>query len=279
MADVVYSFGSAKYSDDAKTCCKKNSVKQIFLKILIVFIVVLFFVEVISYLLVLPARSNAIVYVDGCETLTLYEIKKIAGLSDQTKWLGINSSVISRLLISSPLIASATVEKKFPDKVLIKITERKAVAISFVEINDVTVPVEIDKEGVVFRIGSNYISKNLPIITGLTFSSLRAGIQVNKQLSDLFMQLDVLERNHSVLLNEISEIKIRPRKYGGYDLVLYPVKSCFSLITNKLLTEDTLRYMILLIDVARETGLDKTVVELDIRGSSAVYTKRGENNE
>ena len=96
---------------------------------------------------------------------------------------------------------------------------------AFTEVEGRTVPMEIDGYGVVFRIGSPIIKSNLPIITGLTFKSPREGMQVNEKLSQLFVQLDILQKKHPVLLNEISEIKIQPKKYGGYDLILYPVNS------------------------------------------------------
>ncbi len=284
MADVFYSWGREEYSDSyfenrENRPVKKNNSKPVLLKFFISLFVIALIVEIIFYVLVLPSRSTAVVTISGCENLSAYEIKKISGLSENTKWIHINSSEISRSLILSPLIASATVEKEFPDRVLIKITERKPVAISFTEINGRTIPMEIDKDGVVFRIGAVSDVKNLPIVTGLTFVNPRAGMKINKQLSELFIQLDILQKKHSILVNEISEIKIEPGKYGGYDLRIFPVKTDFSIITSKLLTEDTLRYILLLIDVACDTGLNKIISELDIRGSSAIYKKRGSGNE
>ncbi|QSI05269.1 cell division protein FtsQ/DivIB [Treponema pedis] len=285
MADVFCSWEHDKYSEEIYfenknfRSEKKRGIKPLLIKILIMFFVIALAVEVIFYAIILPSRSAAIIEISGCENLSPYEIQKLSGLSGEVKWLSINSSAVSKRLVSSPLIASVTVEKKFPDRISIKVAERQPVAVSFAEINGKTVPMEIDKDGVVFRIGSGAVTRNLPIVTGLTFNNPRAGMKINKRLTEFFVQLDLLQKKQPVLLNEVSEIKIEPGRYGGYDLRIYPVKTRFSIITSKILTEDTLRYMLLLIDVACDTGLDKDISELDIRGSNAIYKKRGGGNE
>lgn len=282
MADVSFSLEQETYSDNFYSqdknvyAQKKKSFKMIFIKICLGIFICMLIAEVVFSVLIMPAVSSAVIDISGGENLSVHEIKKISGLTGTVKWLNINSSVISRRLVSFPLIASATVEKKFPDKVIIKITERKPVAIAFAQINGRTVPMEIDKDGVVFRIGSSLIPQGLPIITGLTFENPAAGMKINKQLTGLFVQLDVLKRKQPLLLNEISEIKIAPIKYGGYDLIVYPVKARFPVITNKSLTEDTIRYMMLLIDVANDSVFSHEICEMDIRGPNVAYKKRGE---
>ena len=86
--------------------------------------------------------------------------------------------------------------------------------------------------------------------------------------------MDILQKKHPLLLNEISEIKIQPKKYGGYDLILSPVKSRLSVITNKFLTEESLQYMILILDVIKDINLEKNIIGIDLRGANAVYIKR-----
>ena len=88
-----------------------------------------------------------------------------------------------------------------------------------------------------------------------------------------------MQKKHPVLLNEISEIKIQPKKYGGYDLILYSVKSRLSVITNKFLTEESLQYMILILDVVKDINLEKNIIGIDLRGANAVYIKREAKDE
>ena len=256
---------------------KKNTARSLFIKLLIGLVFVVLAGELIFYFLILPAFSNANIIVSGANDLTAIQIKQIAGLERSIRWISVNSSAVSKELILNPLIASAAVEKKFPDKVLINVEERIPVAVAFTEINGKTVPMEIDKTGVVFRIGNPILPKNLPVIGGLIFKNPKPGMQISSQLSNLFMGLDILQKKQPLLLNEVSEIKIREKKYGGYDLVIYPIKAKLSIITDKVLTEDNLRYMMLVVDVARELGMDDKVAEIDIRGTNAVYKKKWRN--
>lgn len=282
MADILYSW---KEDDDnsysKKTSVlqvsKKNTARSLFIKLLIGLVFVVLAGELIFYFLILPAFSNANIIVSGANDLTAIQIKQIAGLERPIRWISVNSSAVSKELILNPLIASAAVEKKFPDKVLINVEERIPVAVAFTEINGKTVPMEIDKTGVVFRIGNNLLPKNLPVIGGLIFKNPKPGMQISSQLSNFFMGLDILQKKQPLLLNEVSEIKIREKKYGGYDLVIYPIKAKLSIITDKVLTEDNLRYMMLVVDVARELGMDDKVAEIDIRGTNAVYKKKWRN--
>ncbi len=286
MADILYSWKEQGYADPLSReqnrilqAPSKSRIKSLIIKALIVLFLTVLAAEIIFYVLILPARSNANIIISGGSELTSLEIKRIAGITDNTRWLAVNSSAVSKNLVLNPLIASATVEKKFPDKVLIKITERKPVAVAFTEIRGRTVPMEIDNTGVVFRIGNPSISKNLPVIGGLIFNNPRAGMQISSQLSAFFMGLDLLQKKQPLLLNEISEIKIREKRYGGYDLIVYPIRSQLSIITDRVLTEDGLRYMMLLVDVVRDLGLDSEISEIDIRGTNAVYKKRGTSSE
>ena len=197
MADILYTWKKNEYLNDAYVKekvindNKSSKLKSAVVRFLIISFVLLLLGEIIYYAIILPYSSIAAVNISGCSDLSSIEVKKLAGIESNAKWLSIDSSEISKKLVSYPGIASVTVEKKFPDKVSIKIVERKAVALAFTEIEGKTVPMEIDGYGVVFRIGSPIIKSNLPIITGLTFKSPREGMQVNEKLSQLFVQLDI----------------------------------------------------------------------------------------
>ncbi len=280
MADILYNWNKDEYlrdaffKDEKVVSQKKSKLKPIIIKIFIITLVLTLIGEVVFYAVILPYNSIAVINVSGCLDLSSIEVKKLSGINNNTKWLSINSSEISRRLVSYPGISSATVEKKFPDKVSIKIVERKAVAVAFTEVKGKTVPMEIDGCGVVFRIGAHMVQTNLPIVTGLTFKNPREGMQINEKLSQLFVQLDILQKKYPVLVNEISEIKIQPKKYGGYDLVIYPLKSRLYVITDKFLTDESLRYMMLILDVVKDINLEKDIIGIDLRGANAVYIKR-----
>ena len=120
MADVSFSLEQETYSDNFYSqdknvyAQKKKSFKMIFIKICLGIFICMLIAEIVFSVLIMPAVSSAVLDISGGENLSVHEIKKISGLTGTVKWLNINSSVISRRLVSFPLIASATVEKKIP---------------------------------------------------------------------------------------------------------------------------------------------------------------------
>lgn len=248
---------------------------KIFIAILVFFLVA----EAVFYLFILPFSSTAKVQFSGIASLSDADLKKIAGLSDREKWGSFDTALVSRRLAAYPLVAEVRVTKKYPDKVFVEITERSAVAVLLAAVGGRTVPMEIDKTGTVFKILQKEINRTLPVISGLEFQNARAGMKVHKQLMPLFNQLEMLQKKNPVLLSEISEMKIEQKKYGGFDLIIYPVRTRIKVRTTGALNEDRLRYMMLMLDVVRDFGHDSQIEELDVRAGTAVYRFREEINE
>lgn len=74
-------------------------------------------------------------------------------------------------------------------------------------------------------------------------------------------------------------MKIEQKKYGGFDLLLYPVQTRIKVRTDSALNEDRLRYMMLTVDVIRQLNLTARIEELDVRSGTASYRLRGETDE
>ncbi|MGP1576338.1 MAG: cell division protein FtsQ/DivIB [Treponema sp.] len=258
---------------------KRKSTRSTFLKILIWILLFLLICETVFYLFIVPAISTAKIQFTETANMSLADLKKAAGLTGTERWGQLDTRIISRKLASYPLIAQAKVIKKFPDKLIIEITERTAAAVLFASIGSHTVPMEIDKTGTVFRVGADISSHTLPIVSGLEFSNPRAGMKVHKQLVPLFKQLDILQKKNPVLLSEISEMRIEQKKYGGFDLIIYPVQTKIKVRTDSTLNEDGLRYMMLTLDVVTDLGLDSHIEELDVRAGTAAYRLRGDTHE
>ena len=104
-------------------------------------------------------------------------------------------------------------------------------------------------------------------------------MKVHKKLVPLFKQLDLLQKKNPALLSEISEMKIEQKKYGGFDLILYPVQTPVKVRTDSTLNEERLQYMILTLDVIRDFDMSAKIEELDVRAGTASYRLRGEADE
>ena len=242
---------------------KKTKGKQL-LKIIILVMLLFLAGDSVYYLFILPFNSTAKIQLSGIDTILEADL---------------NKDVLLHRIASYPLIAEVHVLKKYPDKVLIEITERKPVGVLLATVCGRTIPMEIDRTGTVFKAASKKEPQELPIISGLSFQTIRAGMKVHKQLVPLFRQLDLLQKKNPALLSEISEMKIEQKKYGGFDLILYPVRTQVKVRADSTLNEDRLQYMMLTLDVIRELDLSSKIEELDVRAGTAAYRLRGETDE
>jgi len=257
---------------------KKEKGKRL-LKIVILLILLFLAGDSVYYLFIVPFNSTAKIQLSGIDTILEADLKKAADLTGTEKWGKLDKDVLLHRITSYPLVAEARVSKKYPDKVFIEITERKPVGVLLATVGGRTIPMEIDKTGTVFKIALRQDRLELPIISGLSFQNIRAGMKVHKQLIPLFKQLDLLQKKKPALLSEISEIKIEQKKYGGFDLILYPVQTPVKVRTDSTLNEERLQYMILTLDVIRDLDMSAQIEELDVRAGTASYRLRGETNE
>lgn len=260
---------------DSGDIARDSEWKPLLLKFLAGVLAVFLVVEVVFYLIVVPVTSGISLSVSGANTLGYDEVCSLAGLAGTEKWIDFNSAETAARLAANPVFESVSVEKLFPDRVNITVTERAPVAVSFGTLNGRTVPLEIDATGVVFRIGRGDPDSTLPLITGLTFENPVPGMRLNARLKPLLEQLSAIEAKNPVLLSSVSEIKIEQKTYGGYDLVVYPVHTPVRVRTDKALNEDALQYMMLVLDVVDDLSLD--IDEIDIRAGTVAYRVRGEH--
>lgn len=278
MSDIIRLQNRAYTALSSPQTAEKAKGKQL-LKIVILLVLIFLAGNSIYYLFILPFNSTAKIQLSGIDTILEADLKKAIGLTGTEKWGKLDKDALLHRITSYPLVAEARVVKKYPDKVLIEITERKPVGMLLATVGGRTIPMEIDKTGTVFKIASKKDRQELPIISGLSFQTIRAGMKVHKQLIPLFKQLDLLQRKNAALLSEISEIKIEQKKYGGFDLILYPVRTQVKVRTNGTLNEERLQYMILALDVIRKFDMNATIEELDVRAGTAAYRLRGETDE
>lgn len=233
------------------------------------------FAEFAFYAIIIPATTKINLTVRGSATIGIDELCTITGLSGNERWISFDTGAVASRLASNPLFEAVSVEKKFPDRVVITLTERVPVAVSFGTLDGRTVPVAIDKNGVVFRVGTIPAGMNLPLVTGLTFENPVAGMRLNPRLNSLLKDLSDIEAKNPVLLASVSEIKIVQKTYGGYDLVVYPVHTHVRVRTDKALNEDALQYMMLVLDVVKDLALN--IDEIDTRAGTVSYHVKGGN--
>ena len=276
MSDVSYVFDVQK----TKVFQDSESFRFRILRASLFFIISALIFELVFYFVILPSTSNARIMLNlNSSTLTEREVIAMMALNKDAKWINIDASKIEECLMRQALIEKASVTKRFPDKLFVEIVERTPVAVSFANISGETVPLEIDREGVIFRMGWNEKVPLLTIVSGLNFQNPKVGMKLSYKLASLFNRLDAISKINPILLSGISEIKIREKKFGDYDLIMYPINTKVKVFTDKNFTDKTLNRMMLVLDVIHGQKVARELEYLDIRGTNVVYKWKELNYE
>jgi len=209
------------------------------------------------------------VSVAGLQSLTNRDIQRFIQYNPKSTWFSFDSAKAASNIALNSIVENVIVEKKFPDQVLIHITERQPVAVSLATINGKTVPVQIDKKGVIFSIDKGMPSGAIPLVTGFIFENPAEGMRLHARLRPLMEQIAQIQESNPEYFSAISEIRVLPKDYGTYELALYPIHSKTRVLTDNVLNVEALQYMMVVLDVI--DSIDPDVAEVDLRYGSISY--------
>jgi cell division protein FtsQ len=183
----------------------------------------------------------------------------------------VNVSAAEQALLALPAVRSARVLKHFPGGIELVLEPRRAAAMAFVEGGGRIFPALIDGDGMIFSVGREGFRENeiLPVVSGLVVETVFPGMKLPRLYHSLFSKLEVLSREAPELLAALSEIRINPKDYNGYDLTLYPAYRGVRVRIGQDINEETLRYMLLMLDVLSEKS--HSIREIDFRTGTASY--------
>jgi cell division protein FtsQ len=197
------------------------------------------------------------------------KVLECAGISGKTSFVSVNVNEAQKLLNAHYLVESARVSRRFPDRLSISLMPRKAVALSVAVINGRQVPLYFDKHGVVFKFTDMSDQNVLPVISGLIFSEPGLGMRLPSLLVPFLHELAVINENSPVLLQAFSEIRISRKPFDGFDLVLYPVHLPVRVILGSSIDEETLRYVLVMLNVIKTQSAIPE--EIDFRSIMSPY--------
>jgi len=259
----------------------------LFEKIFRVFIVIAVLclgAELVWLLGITPFRPFSKIEISGDASFGRDEILAAAGITERSSYFSTNAFSAEKALAGLASLGSVRVLKHFPDRLQIVLEGRRAVASALASVNTGSdgrsVPVLIDSQGVVFQVGwdekDETLPHLLPVISGLVIENPVPGMKLSSMFIPLFRELEKIEISAPELLAAVSELKINPRPYDGFDLTLYPVYKRVRVHLSEL-NEDTLRYTLLMVDVlaAKEPGIGS----LDFRGGIASYIPKEASSE
>ncbi|MDR0376442.1 MAG: FtsQ-type POTRA domain-containing protein [Spirochaetaceae bacterium] len=221
-----------------------------------------------------PLLPLSVVDVSGIPGIDTAFILTMGGISPRSSFATVNVEDIRKRLETFYLVESAQVVKQYPDTVRILLEPRKIAAMGLTKIDGKIRPVYIDRFGVIIKIGNDggvpLLAGSIPLVSGLGFSDPVLGARLPGMFEPLLTSLARINAASPELLTAISEIRINRKTFDGFDLILYPVHSAIRFRVDADLDEDTLRHMILMIDVLGSTG-GAPVEDIDLRTGTASY--------
>ena len=247
--------------------CKKNvsheDSKARLLKLLIIILTAVLIIEALLYVVVFPCFSSVKITVSGLKNLDPNTLIKQSGMNVTGSWVGFDTAEFVSRLESLSAVESVSAEKKFPNQVIVRVNERKPVAVSVINSDTRSVLVQIDKNGVIFDVDKACNIDGLPLITGLDINDSHIGLQIDSKYWALTEQLSYIAETCPVYLSALSEINVVPTVYDSYELVLFPIHSQTRILADRTLDEELLQRMMVILDVSN--FMDSGFSEVDMR--------------
>lgn len=239
---------------------------------IIICLLVLFFIaELIFHFIISPRLIIKNIIVKSDISLSEEEVMSIAGIGGKEYYFGLNPEEIQKKLEAYPLVKKAIVEKVFPDTLKLTLYGREALVIALAQIEGRSVPLVIDAEGVVFQIGLSISELDLPVISGLQFDDLKAGMELPGMLNPFFGEMKVLRDSYPNLFRLISEIRIIPKTGSSYELLLCPLTYSVKVRFGSGLSGGIFKNAVMILDLIEKQGFSDKVEEIDFRTGEVVY--------
>lgn len=264
--------GDFSYADDIPFKGTASGKIEKGLKRLLVIAGLILAAELVWLFGISPCIPLSTVEVTGFPGLEGTEALRYAGIREGASFVSVNVREAERILAAHPMVESARVIKRFPDRLSVFLEERRAVALSLAEAGGRLLPLYFDRHGVVFRIGGGpgeAPPAPLPVVSGLVFEHPAVGMRLPAAFNSFLAELGTIAEHAPELLAAVSEIRIERKAFNVFDLVLYPVHYPIRVRLGERCDEETLRYALLMLDVLASG--DSFPEEIDFRSGMGSY--------
>jgi cell division protein FtsQ len=224
--------------------------------------------ELIWLFAVSPCMPLSSVEINAFPGINRETVVSLAGIQDASSWFTVDAAAAERVLEAHYSIESARVLKRFPDRVKIFLTPRTPAAMTLAPVDGRVVPVYFDRGGTIIRVG-NDDSVKVPILSGVIIEQPVPGMRLPAAFGPLLENIEEIGRGAPELLDAVSEIRINRKPFDGFDLVLYPVHNLVRVRLEPEISEEILRYVMLMIDVFESRDVE--LEEIDFRTETASY--------
>jgi len=224
------------------------------------------------HLLLAPRLLVRNVVLSSDLSLSQAAVLRAAGLEGAVEYFRVDTREVQRRLEAFPPVDQASVSKSFPDTLRIRLVGRRPLAALLADdAQGRALPLAVDREGVVFQVGPELTVWDLPLLSGVRFAEVRAGLQLPASLRPLLGDLDHLAGEEPALCRLISEIRVVPGRGDRFQLELFTVSHPVRLRLGERLAPESLRSALIVLELLKTQGLLERVRELDLRTGEVVY--------
>ena len=246
-------------------------------RVLIVVIVVLaaaLIGEVVYHLVIVPKMAVTSITIRSELDLSDDEVLALAGIEVGTLYFQLDAGAIEKAIEAYPAVRSAHVERRFPNAVTIDVRARTPLAVALAETADGSVPLVFDDEGVVFGIGDHVRSNDLPVVSGLRFSSVAEGMTLPSLVVDFLADLREFRLEAPELFTLFSEYRIVRKNDYAYEVVVYPMHYELPVRIGTTINAEMIQYVLMVLEYLRRDGQIPSLAELDFRNGEGVLISR-----
>jgi cell division protein FtsQ len=247
-------------------------------RLLLILVVTAAALALAARFLAMPLMAIRHVVVNSDVRLSEDQVLALSGIQGGEHWYSVNVTAIRARLEAAPQVRAATVQRVFPDTLRLTMWGRQPAALVLAEAGGRSLPVIVDGDGVIFRVGASSAEVDLPVISGLSVGQTALGEQLPRLYASLFSDLRTLREKSPSLYGLLSEVRIVPRDGGGaadFDLLLYLTSSPVPVRVRGAIDESLLKYTVMVVDLLSKQGIIKDIQELDFRSGDVVYRTRG----
>jgi cell division protein FtsQ len=205
------------------------------------------------------------------------QVLALSGVSGAEHWYSVAPPAIEKKLEANPLVRRAEVVKVFPDTLRMTVWGRIPAALILAASSGRTVPVLVDGDGVIYKIGTSVAEVDLPVISGLTAGDTALGSALPRAYQPLFAGLRALRESAPALYGLVSEVRVVNPPAGDasapaqLDLLIWLTCSPVPVRARGTVDEALLRSTLMVLDLLSRQGVLQNIQELDFRSGDVVY--------
>ncbi|MFW5689503.1 MAG: cell division protein FtsQ/DivIB [Spirochaetota bacterium] len=256
-----------------RTAGRERSMQRLLTAIIVLLSIVLV-LEVVYHLVLAPRLVIDRIEIESDLPMSDSELLALAGVRVGMPYFRTDPAEITERVLAHPVVRDAQVSIAFPNRISISANRRVPLATAIAQTGEGPVPLVFDEEGVVFQVGLGEGELDLPVVSGLRFAAVDAGLQLPALVVDFLGQLRGFRMNSPELYGLFSEYRIVQRNEYAYEVVLYPMHFPLPVRIGTSIDRDMIQYVLMMLDLLRREGRLESLAELDFRSGEGVLRAR-----